>query len=161
MKKELQKCSERKREEERDKSCRYDVDSKGRRGRRRAPWATVFHAHHPFYILISPLLRRLFKGPLRRTTRWHPFNIIILPLSLRLSRRIIFSLLPFFFFFLSLDLSSPLAMSNVPIYRRGDEFLRKCYAVTWNQCKTVERVRSRRHEETHMSAQCQPRVLYT
>lgn len=70
------------------------------RGSREAA-STLFHAHHPFYILISPLSRRPFKAfcplafslplpPLLRvslsllsfpsSTRWHPFNIIMFSL---------------------------------------------------------------------------------
>lgn len=83
---------------------RRKKDRRTNRGQKQPP---LFHAHHPFYILISPLSRRPFKAStfclspsllLTHTytiirlsfstflslcpTRWHPFNIIMFPLCM-------------------------------------------------------------------------------
>lgn len=42
-----------------------EKDREAKRAKRGAQ-ATVFHAHHPFYILISPLLRRLSEAEVFR-----------------------------------------------------------------------------------------------
>lgn len=76
----------------REKKCGRTREEEGRREKQ----PPLFHAHHPFYILISPLSRRPFKAfslslspslpfsslpSFPSSTRWwHPFNIIMLPL---------------------------------------------------------------------------------
>ena len=112
-----------------------------RRGKKRSVMGYRFpRTSSLLHFNFSPFAKS-FQRSATTATRWHPFNIIILLVSLP---HAIYhnSRFRFFFFFLIRSIL-PFGLRNVT-YRfiGGDEFLRKCYPVTWNQCKTVERNRS-------------------